>query len=221
MQGEPDTDLSLSFAGSPWDVVILSVGMAFLVFLLWLVYRTMEVPRLPVNRSEDRAPNANWAGVLRYAVTTPIMVGFWLLVFLTLLSVAAQSRTGTDVLVATVAVIGGARLLAHLKKDMAHELAKTVPIAILGFIIIGSGFADLTQTDNVLAELLQQEDQIDTYWLSLIVFDVFLTVIWFGVIRWRWIREQRRAADGRPVEGFFGRLGDRLRGIGYDKDVTG
>ena len=203
--------------GSAFDVAFLALGMALLAFLLWLVYRTMQHPRLPVNRSADRAPSANWAGVTRYLVTTPFMVLFWLAVFLFLLSTASDSRTGEEIIIASTAVIGGARLLAHLKEELAHELAKTVPIAILGFIIIGTGFTDLTRTSGIVDEIESQLPLLDSYWLGLVVFDIAITAVWFVVIRWRWLRDERRVAQGQPVEGFFGRLGDRLRDIGYDE----
>lgn len=214
---DSDSVFAVEMDGSALDVAFLAGGMALIAFLLWLVYRTMQRPRLPVNRSEDRAPNANWAGVLRYLVTTPFMVLFWLLVFLFLLSTASDSRSGEEIIIASTAVIGGARLLAHVKEELAHELAKTVPIAILGFIIIGTGFADLTRTSGIADEIESQVPLLDSYWLGLVLFDVAITAVWFVVIRWRWLRQQRRVADGRPVEGFFGRLGDRLRDIGYDE----
>ena len=213
----PDSQFVAETDGSALDVAFLSLGMAFLAVLLWLVYRTMQRPRLPVNRSDDRAPNANWAGVLRYLVTTPFMVLFWLLVFLFLLATASDSRSGEEIIIASTAVIGGARLLAHVKEELAHELAKTVPIAILGFIIIGTGFTDLTRTSDTVEEIESQLPLLDSYWLGLVLFDIVVTVVWFAVIRWRWLRDRRRVAEGRPTEGFFGRLGGRLRDIGYDE----
>ena len=80
-----------------------------------------------------------WSGVLRYLLTTPLMVAFWMFVLLALLTAAARDRSGEQIVVATSAVIGGARLLAHVHEEIAHELAKAVPIAILGFILIGGG----------------------------------------------------------------------------------
>ncbi len=205
--------------GDMADVVVFGAGMALLAWLLWLVYRTMQKPRLPVNRPADRPPFATWAGVLRYLFTTPFIVGFWMIMFLVLLSAASTDRTAEDVIVATAAVIGGARLLAHCNEEIAHELAKTVPIAILGFIIIGGGFAGTDGFLSVLDQALGLGHLVDTYWLGLILFDIALTVIWFVAIRWRWTRAERREERGRPEEGFWGRLSDRLRSIGYVKPL--
>lgn len=203
----------LTLAGNVFDVFFIAAGMAILAVLLWMVYRTMQRPRLPVVRTADRAPAITWPGVLRYLATTPFMVAFWFLVILLLLSAAADERTPSEVLVAGTAVIGGARLLAHLKEEIAHELAKTVPIAILGFIIIGGGFAGADAFARVWGGL--PVDLFDTYWWGLVVFDVLLTFIWFGSQRFRWFRRERRKREGLPVDGLLRRLWRRWRRIGY------
>ena len=203
------------------DVIALSFGMALLMWLLWLVYRTMQVPRLPVNRSDDRAPNATWSGVARYLITTPFMVMFWMTVIMLLLATAAQARTAPEIIVTATAVVGGTRLLAHMKEEMAHELAKTIPIIILGFILVGGGFTGSDQIINVIDGFLGTYlPQFDTYVTALIIFDVVVTGVWFALVRWRWIRRRRRESRGEPVENLFGRIGSRLRSIGYTQPVS-
>lgn len=216
----PSLDWAFTDADPVWgDVVFLALGMALLMWLLWLVYRTMQVPRLPVNFSADRAPNATWLGVLRYLITTPFMVMFWMLVLLGLLSFAAQSRSAPEIAITATAVVGGARLLAHMNEDLAHELAKTIPIIILGLILVGGSFTSEDQWGEVAQGLTGEYLPIvDTYVTALIVFDVVVTGIWFVLVRWRWLRRHRRELDGQPTESLFGRIGDRLRGIGYTDD---
>lgn len=204
------------------DVVALSLGMALLMWLLWIVYRTMQVPRLPVNRSEDRAPSANWTGVLRYVLTTPFMVVFWMLVLMLLLATAAQSRTAPEIIVAATAVVGGSRLLAHLNKEMAHELAKSIPIIILGFILVGGGFTGTERMAEIIDGFFTAYGgQLDTYLAALTVFDFVITAMWFVLIRWRWLRRRRRERLGEPSESLFGRIGTRLRSIGYTDSEAG
>ena len=209
-----DPELSLDFAGDAWDVIVLGIGMAFVAALLWMVYRTMQHPRLPINHSDDKPPNATWGGVLRYLITTPIMMSFWFLVLTMLIGSAARDRTANDVVLTATAVIAGARLLAHIKIEIAHELAKTVPIAILSFIVIGGGFADIAEQERLLDSL--NEDLLDTYWYGLMVWDVALTTAWFLVVRLSWRRDDRRETKGKPAKGPFGRTLERFRGIGYE-----
>lgn len=204
----------MDFAGDAWDVIALGIGMAFVAALLWMVYRTMQHPRLPINRCEGKPPNATWGGVLRYAITTPIMVSFWFFVLTLLIGSAARDRTANDVVLTATAVIAGARLLAHVKIEISHELAKTVPIAILGFIVIGGGFADIAVQERLLDTL--NEDLLDSYWSGLVAWDVALTTVWFLVTRLSWRRDDRRETRGKPAKGPFGRTLTRFREIGYE-----
>lgn len=200
-------------AASTIDVFFLALGMAVLATLLWMTYKTLQHPRLPVNRTSQQPPRVTPVGVARYLLTTPIMVTFWMFVLLFLLTTASRDRSGEQIVVATSAVIGGTRLLAHVHQEVAHELAKAVPIAILGFILIGGGFAG---QDNFFQTYEQMPIAlVDTYWFGLMVFDVVVTALWFGWLRVAWHRQQRRATAGMAAHGWLVRTYQRLRRIGY------
>lgn len=200
------------------DIAFLAIAMALAATLLWVSYRTMQHPRLPVNRSDERRPSVTVSGVLRYAVTTPIMVSFWMLVLVTLLSAAAKDRTSLQILLAASAVIGGARLLAHVKEEIAHELAKAVPITILSFIIIGGGFTGIEPFFNAVDQI--PWEVVDRYWVGLLVWDVFLTAVWFAAMNLSWTRRQRRVAHGGQEDTGLARVLRRLRDIGYQQSPS-
>ena len=199
--------------GGASDVMLFAIAMAIVAALLWITYRTMQHPRLPVIRRDEQPPLITGAGVARYGLTIPFMVGFWLLVLITLLAAAAKDRSGVQIVVAASAVIGGARLLAHLKPEIAHELAKAVPITILSFIIIGGGFTGVEPFLRAAEEI--PLELVDSYWLGLIVWDIALTALWFGGQQVRWRRRHRRELAGGPADNVLQRLAARLRRIGY------
>jgi hypothetical protein len=200
-------------AASSLDVAFLALGMAILAALLWMAYRTMQHPRLPVFDSEGGAPGVTPAGVLRYVLTTPIMVTFWMYVLLFLLATAAKERSGEQIVVATTAVVGGARLLAHVHQEIAHELAKAVPITILGFILIGGGFSGWEGFASTFEDI--PVDAVEEYWVGLVVFDLAITAMWFAGLRLRWHRQRARVAGGGSSASAPERAWRRLLGIGY------
>lgn len=200
-------------ADSAVDVFFLAIGMALLATLLWMAYKTLQHPRLPVNRPASSPPSVTWSGVLRYLLTTPLMVAFWMFVLLALLTAAARDRSGEQIVVATSAVIGGARLLAHVHEEIAHELAKAVPIAILGFILIGGGFTGIDAATTTIEQI--PVDLVDTYWFGLVMFDFVITALWFGSIRLAWRRRNSRVEGGGSVDNWAVRALRRLRRIGY------
>ncbi len=109
---------------------------------------------------------------------------------------------------AVLAVAVGASVLAARLRTPAMLLFLALGM-VLGSDI--TGWVDFA--DYALAK------DAATVGLGLILFDIALTVIWFVAIRWRWTRAERREERGRPEEGFWGRLSDRLRSIGYVKPL--
>lgn len=196
-----------------FDVIFYAVLMALAATLLWVAYRTMDHPRLPVIRSDDAPPRANLAGVARYVLATPVLVLFWLTVLFLLIATVSGERSASAILVAASGVVGGARLLAHIKPEISHELAKTVPVVILGLIIIGNGFAGLDRFVAAIEEL--PENLYVAYAIGLVGWDYLLTSIWFIAIRARWRGRQRRTDRGGSGEGLVTRMWNRFNQIGY------
>lgn len=201
-----DSPFLLRLPGDAWDVPIVALGMALIAGVLWVLYRTLDAPRLPVNQPPHRAPFATWPGVVRYAVTTPFMVTFWFGAVVILISLGTDTRDGAGVALASAAVVGGARIVAHVSRDLANEIAKTVPIAILTLIVVGGGATDAT-LDTIGASL--DAGVLLRYWSALIVLDVVMTTLWFVAQRRRW---HGRAAS--PA-GRWSAVVARWRSIGY------
>lgn len=193
-----------------WDSVIevalLGVGMSIVASILWVAYRTMDHPRLPVIREPGLSPRVTWPGVARYAILTPLLVMFWVIVLLMLIIAVAQQRSPEQILAAACAVIAGARLLAHINREIAHELAKTVPIVILSVVIIGGQLAGLEKFEQTFNAI--PWEQADSYVVGLIVWDYLLTFLWFWLQRHQW---QRRDRPAGPLK----RARARWRRIGY------
>lgn len=188
------------------DVAVLGIGLAVMATVLWVVYRTMDHARLPVIRSEAHPPRATWAGVARYVLLTPVLVSFWLFVLLLLITAVARERNPEQILAAACAVIAGARLLAHVRTDISQELAKTIPIVILGVILIGGQLVGVEAFERTIDAI--PWDLVNAYWVGLIIWDLLLTSLWFWYQRRSWL-----GAGHTP--GRLRRVIARWRRVGY------
>lgn len=187
---------------------MLSAVLALVVataLLLW-VYRSMQHPRLYlVSDPANGQPGTTWQALVRYLVLTPIMVGFWFTVILMILTIAAGSRSGGALALAAAAVVGAARVLAHISPEGSHELGKTIPLAVLSLILIGGSNPSLEHWSDVLNEIGANSGALDTYYWTLLALDVLVTGLWFVRQRSRWAGHQpgssraRWRLDLRPV----------------------
>lgn len=174
-------------AAQTWETdalfLLMSIaGLTVLVAVIVWIYRTMQRPRLRPTVDPDSGSVAlSWQAVTRYVVTTPIMVLIWFSAILIILTWAARDRSAEELVIAAAAVVGAARLLAHLDEEMARELGKTIPLAVVGVILIGRSSATWQEFVGAIDEFDHNWATIDDYYWLLVVFDLFVTAVWIGL----------------------------------------
>jgi hypothetical protein len=83
--------------------------------------------------------------VIKYGVLFPIISFVWFIGFASLLFVIVQNQTLEQTTLIAIALIAGARILSYYNQDAAQELAKTLPIVILGAALIEPNFFHFDQ----------------------------------------------------------------------------
>lgn len=157
-------------------------GLTVLVAVIVWIYRTMQRPRLrPSVDADSGAATFAWQALVRYLVTTPIMVFIWFSAILIILTWAARDRSAEELVIAAAAVVGAARLLAHLDEEMARELGKTIPLAVVGVILIGRTSATWQEFVGAIDEFDRNWSTIDDYYFLLVGFDLLVTAVWVGL----------------------------------------
>lgn len=164
-------------------LLLMSIaGLTVLVAVIVWIYRTMQRPRLrPTVDAGSGAASLSWQAIVRYVVTTPIMVFIWFSAILIILTWAARDRSAEELVIAAAAVVGAARLLAHLDEEMARELGKTIPLAVVGVILIGRSSATWQEFVGAIDEFDQNWATIDDYYFLLVGFDLLVTAGWLGL----------------------------------------
>ncbi len=171
-----------------WTIVIVLAAVAS-----YIVYRAMERPRLRLTET-DSGWRASRRDVIAYIATIPFLIFGWWLFFWLILLIA---DTNLDIITLTTipaAIILAARLLAHANQNIAHEIAKAVPLTIITLIIITGALRDESDIDQLLIDI----EQVDITWgalLFVLLADYAITATWYwGYIRWWQPRHEARAA---------------------------
>ena len=126
------------------------------------LYRTLDTPRLPLNRPVDGAPFATWPGVVRYAVTTPFMVTFWFGAVVILISLGTDTRDGAGVALASAAVVGS-----------STSTASTLPLALFqtGSTAVSVPGADCARAlpipPRARSRASDRDRRVDMVWMGL------------------------------------------------------
>ena len=92
--------------------------------------------------------------VFRSLVVFPVLVFFWFIVMAGLLYLMAKNQTVDGVLLAAMGVVGAIRVSAFYNKQLAIDLAKILPYALLGIVLIDNSLIQIPgSTESVLAAL--------------------------------------------------------------------
>ncbi|MFH0970415.1 MAG: hypothetical protein V1776_03065 [Candidatus Diapherotrites archaeon] len=108
--------------------------------------------------------------LVKYGVFFPVFSFLWFGGFVVLLLVVAQNQTVSQVVLLSIAIVSGARILSYYNQDTAQELAKIIPMVVLGIALVEPDFFEL---NKVVSRL----ETIPTLWNSLLPFILYLSLL--------------------------------------------
>lgn len=191
------------------SLFVFVVLAAIAVLVLRAMYRGMQRPRLALTEHPDRPPTASWRAVGRYLFTPLVLVPLWFFMVLGILTLAAARgdydfRPPEQLVAAAVVVVGASRLLAHVNREGAHQLASSVPLTLLTLLFV-SGQVITGEAFLVVAFLMFANLDSLLYFMVLLgLWDMLFTGAWLLLHRMRWNREQR--PESHRSQSWLGRI---------------
>jgi hypothetical protein len=145
-------------------------------------------------RHSARASNSHRRPTGSGLVTIPILLVFWVLWLIAVLLVGVNTLSGARLVEVACAVVLATRVLAHVRLEHAHELAKSIPLTLVTLVIVSGALRDEVSLTSVLDQI--QATTITTSVTAVLVLgDVAVTAAWY------WIGVRRLAARGWRVPG--------------------
>ena len=121
---------------------------------VWNVYRAISRKDIislnlqQYNSFEHPTLQKLWAGflyLLEYIIVMPFLILFWYIIFALVLLFFSEDLSVEQILLLSAAVVGAIRLLAYYKHDLATEVAKLLPLTILGLMLLSPGFLNISR----------------------------------------------------------------------------
>ncbi len=80
------------------------------------------------------------AYILKYLIVFPLFAFFWFAVLTMMLTFLSQGRELADTLLIALATVSAIRFSAYYNEDLARDLAKILPFALLALFLIDASF---------------------------------------------------------------------------------
>lgn len=112
----------------------------------------------------------------------------------------AKSQSTTQILLVSMSVVVGVRMTAFVSENSAADLAKLLPLSLLGVLLVDPSYASLERTWAHFAEVPGLLPLIARLVLLLIAVEVVTRTLRLGVIRVKWAL--RRSPRAGPLVDF-------------------
>jgi hypothetical protein len=135
---------SENFSSNFLNVLVYSAGIAFYAIVVWFYYRALAKRDTftPKIRYPGELGGTFWTNLkvvfdflLKYIIIFPFISFFWFLVLSAFLLFGSRSQDISLMLLMAMSIVAASRIIAYFNEEIAENVAKIVPLGLLGFFI--------------------------------------------------------------------------------------
>ena len=135
------------------------------------------------------------AYILKYLIVFPLFAFFWFAVLTMMLTFLSKGRELSDTLLIALATVSAIRFSAYYNEDLARDLAKILPFALLALFLIDASFFSIVDSLEMLTDINDHRETVFYYLLFLIALELVLR-FGFGFSIWLFTK---RPVRRKPV----------------------
>lgn len=175
------------YEGEFGTLLLYVLGIALFVLVIYGFYQ--NICRKSLVASDRGDGSVRLGRVLRFIALFPLMsFGFFLALSVSIFFLTktppgeVQTAVGQTLLI-SVAVVAAVRVTAYINESASHDLAKLVPLAVLGVALVAPGFLDAETFLLKLQELWARMDLVLRYLVAIILLEVVLKLAYAAYLR--------------------------------------
>ena len=143
--------------------------------------------------------------LVRSLVMFPIFISFWFIVLAGLLLLMGRGQSIDSTLLGAMGVVATIRVCAYYNTALSTDIAKILPFALLGLMLIDSSLVEIPQPTDTIQDVAMRIDTLIYYLIAVVLLEFLLRIVSTvaGYIRRsfsRTGRETKAAAKADDVE---------------------
>ena len=138
----------VDFYGLILPLLIYTLILAAYGIFIWAFYKSIskrDLFQLTISDHRKRW-QIKIAYVLKYLILFPVLTFLWFAALTVILFFLSRSQATETILLMSMALIAGARISAYYKEELSQEIAKILPLAVLGIFVVDPSFFSLSLT---------------------------------------------------------------------------
>lgn len=113
---------------------------------------------------------------LEYIFIFPILIFFWFIILSVFIALLSSSEA-SNILMISMALVAATRITAFYNEDLARDVAKTIPFALLGIFVTDIGAFSFSKSLDVIMQFPGMLKMIGYYLALTVVLELYLRII--------------------------------------------
>lgn len=178
---------------------LYAVGIAIYGLLVYSLLSSVSKRDLFHDRETKPGVGPALLRGLRWLVFFPLFAFAYFAIISGALFFLAKGQSVADILLVSVSLVAGIRISSWLSEDVAHEIAKLVPIGLLGVLIVEPGYLSLETSIERFMELPSQVPLLWRYLLALFLVEAAAKPVLMLVSMGRKKKATRKSLAEEPM----------------------
>lgn len=175
----------------------ISVSIALYSIFIWIFYRFLaekDVLKLDLKKYNVYKHEAlvKFFRVLFYTIEfiiiSPIVIFIWFSIFSIFIIILAKELEVGSVILICAALISAIRICAYFKEELSRDIAKLIPLTLLGVAILTPGFIEIETHIDRIVQVSSFFDHAVYYFIFIVILEVVLRLLYIPVL---WIKSNK------------------------------
>ena len=175
---------NLAAGSTIYDLTLYILGMVVYVIFVWHFYRFIARREiLPINLTSVHDTDGKLSGkriglfIAGQILLFPFIIWVWFIVYSFFMFILAKDMPLGVILLISISVIGATRIASYYKEDLAKDVGKLLPFALLGVFLTSSAFFSETTNFFSLEDLEKRIEEIPLFISRIIEFVILVLAI--------------------------------------------
>lgn len=172
---------NLAAGSSIFDLAFYIIAMFVYAVFVWHFYRFIARREIiPIcsscRNTEGKISSARIAGYIAgHIFLFPLIIWIWFIVYSWFMFILAKDMPLGVILLVSISVIGATRMTSYYQEDLAKDVGKLLPFALLGIFLTSSAFFSETSNFFSFDEIEKRIEEIPLFISRIVEFVIIIT----------------------------------------------
>ncbi len=167
-----------AFGDEILTLLVLMAGILIYTLIVNEFYQRLSKRVMFAKEDEQGRVRSSFWGWLRYIFLFPVVsFAFFLLLSLALLFLSDEGQAPLEVYMLSMAILAAVRVAAYFSEAASHDLAKLLPLGLLGVFLVRFEYAGLAATAKRLLDAVENLDLLIAFFVVVLALEYSLRLL--------------------------------------------